>query len=222
MIPKINSKNVWEIYAPVFAKITPAIARDILTYAAHRASGDVLDVGTGTGKLFEQLHPNRLVSRCVGIDSNLEMVELAKKTVERIGDKRFSVEHSTIEAVQTKYDCITSINVLYAVDDPVKFLRKAHIQLRTGGRLILSTPGLGIDMYALEKHVDAEFTRESAFYEDYLIFKECNHFLVSRGFEPRLFSANELITILIATGFKIADVCTSHNLGGNITVEAHK
>jgi len=51
----INENNIWELYAPVFSKVTATMQKSLLLHAAINANGSVLDAGTGVGKLLPYL-----------------------------------------------------------------------------------------------------------------------------------------------------------------------
>lgn len=217
---KINEKNVWKLYSPAFARITPTMQKSLLLHAAINAKGNVLDAGTGVGKLLPYLKSNKNVNTVLGIDANSFMLKEAK-----------GYENNTVQTQignvlnhEGEYDTIVSLNVLYTLNEPMKFLEQSYNNLKEEGQLILSSPNTDVDMKRLEQAVDIEFNASlnQDLKDDYNIFKECNFYLTSQtGFKPKLFDMDDMISRLKNIGFKIQNTQLDY-LETNFTIIATK
>ena len=217
---KINDKNIWEIYSPVYAKITPTMQKSLLLHAAINAQGSVLDAGTGVGKLLPYLKSNKNVTNVLGIDANSFMLKESKK-------HENTMIKTKIEDVLNhagKYDTIVSLNVLYTLSDPIKFLKNSYNNLNENGKLIISSPTKLLDMQKLTTMIDFEFSSSTniEFKEEYKLFKDCNFYLASlTGFKPKLFDIEDMIVILEDIGYKINQRQMDY-LNLNFTIVASK
>ena len=97
---------------------------------------ELLDIGTGTGRLLEVLAPR--VRRGVGIDMSREMLAIARANLEqaqlrhcqvRLGD----MYHLPVSA--DSVDVVTFHQVLHYADDPGTAIAEAARVLKPGGRL---------------------------------------------------------------------------------------
>ncbi len=216
----INENNIWEIYAPVFSKITATMQKSLLLHAAINAKGSVLDAGTGVGKLLPYLKSNKYVNNVLGIDANNYMLNESKKyeddNIKTIIDDVINHEGS--------YDTIVSLNVLYTLNKPIEFLKTSYKNLKEDGKLIISSPEKSLDMKRLEGIIDLEFSSciNNDLKKDYELFKECNFYLTSQtGFKPKLFDMDEMTEILEDIGYKITDTQMDY-LDTNFTIIATK
>lgn len=104
------------------------------------ASGvhDLVDIGTGTGKMLEALGPK--VEQAVGIDLSRDMLGIARANLEAAGLRHCQVRHGDMYmlplASQTA-DLATIHQVLHYADDPGQVIVEAARVLRPGGRLIV-------------------------------------------------------------------------------------
>ena len=217
---KINEKNVWKLYSPVFAKITPTMQKSLLLHAAINAKGSVLDAGTGVGKLLPYLKSNKNIDNILGIDANSFMLKEAKK----YENQNIKTQIGNVINHDGKYDTIVSLNVLYTLNEPIKFLEKSYSNLNKNGVLILSSPNKNVNMRKLEEIVDIEFNSSlnSDLQDEYTLFKECNFYLTSQtGFKPKLFDMEEMIPTLENIGFTISHKQMDY-LDTNFTIIATK
>ena len=101
--------------------------------------GDLLDVGTGTGRML-QLFAER-VDRGVGIDTSRDMLAVARANLEtmgirhchvRLGDMyRLSLEDETVDGVIVH-------QVLHYAENPARVISEAARVLRPGGVLVVA------------------------------------------------------------------------------------
>ena len=220
---KITKENIWEFYPKSYSVITPSIQKILLKESASFAKGKVLDAGTGVGKLIPYLLRNHNVRSIIGIDYEKAMLEEAKRRKDiRIETKKLQLLQGNVMDLKfenSSFDTITSLNVLYTLTEPLKFLEESFRVLRKGGNLVLSSPNqfLPEKIGELERVISEEFEGD----QQYKIFKKCNEYLVS-GFKPKLFSIEEICNLLNRVGFEIQDINNKYYLGANYRVIAKK
>jgi ArsR family transcriptional regulator len=100
---------------------------------------DLLDVGTGTGRMLE-LFGGR-VAHAVGIDASREMLAVARSNIERAGlQARCQVRQSDMYRIpfpERSFDAVLLHQVLHYAEEPAAALAEAARVLRPGGRLLL-------------------------------------------------------------------------------------
>lgn len=101
--------------------------------------GDVLDLGTGTGRMLAVL-----AGRCdsaIGIDANPDMLAIARQTLDRPDYRHIQARQADIRALPfaaNAFDLITAHQVLHYLDDPDRVVREAARVLRPGGRIVIA------------------------------------------------------------------------------------
>ncbi len=99
---------------------------------------DLLDVGTGTGRVLEILGPH--VVRGTGIDSSREMLAVARAALEKAGLANCQVRQADMYNLPfpaDAVDLVTIHQVLHYADDPAAAVAEAARILRPGGRLLI-------------------------------------------------------------------------------------
>jgi ubiquinone/menaquinone biosynthesis C-methylase UbiE len=140
----------WNSYAQCYdllCSFNPAYAellREFSTFCgsiALRPDSRLLDLGGGTGNFFCDSLPRHLAKTAtlVHLDADSEMLAIASAKYKRLG---LDVELIHRDASKTvlpvaSFDCILSVNALYAMPDPVGVLKRAFHWLRPGGYLFL-------------------------------------------------------------------------------------
>jgi ArsR family transcriptional regulator len=100
--------------------------------------GDLLDLGTGTGRMLELLGPR--AERAVGIDLSREMLAVARVNLERRGLRHCEVRQGDIYQLPfpgASFDAVLVHQVLHYVERPAGAIAEAARVLRPGGRLVV-------------------------------------------------------------------------------------
>ena len=100
--------------------------------------GELLDIGTGTGRMLEILADR--VKRSVGIDLSSDMLAVARSNIERAGLTHAHVRQGDMYQLPLE-DASIDLAILHLVlhysDDPAKVIKEASRVLRADGRLIV-------------------------------------------------------------------------------------
>jgi SAM-dependent methyltransferase len=118
---------------------TPAgVDARIVDLMAGEALGELLDIGTGTGRMLRLLGVS--ADTAVGIDISREMLVLARSNLHAAGLDHLSVRQGNMYQLRFadgSFDTVTIDQVLYRAEQPAEVLREAARVLRPGGRLLL-------------------------------------------------------------------------------------
>lgn len=100
--------------------------------------GDLVDMGTGTGRALEVLAP--VFERGIGIDLSREMLSMARANLERAGLRHCMVRQGDITQLPlaaASADAVTLHQVLHYAADPAAVVAEAARVLRPGGILVV-------------------------------------------------------------------------------------
>jgi ubiquinone/menaquinone biosynthesis C-methylase UbiE len=110
----------------------------ILAALATRPVGDLVDVGTGTGRMIEVLGPR--ARSATGIDRSPEMLRVARSRLEAAGITGMRVQRGdmySLPLADAAADTVVLHQVLHYADDPAAVLAEAARVLRAAGRLLV-------------------------------------------------------------------------------------
>ena len=99
---------------------------------------DLLDIGTGTGRVLEVLAPQ--VQNALGIDQSREMLSIARVNLERAGLDNASVRLGDMYQLalpDASFDAVVIHQVLHYADRPATAIAEAARTLRPDGILVL-------------------------------------------------------------------------------------
>jgi ubiquinone/menaquinone biosynthesis C-methylase UbiE len=106
--------------------------------AAGRDVGDLLDIGTGTGRMLEIFAPH--VGHALGIDLSRDMLAVARVNLERAQLRNCTVRQGDMYGLPVSgpaFDLVVVHQVLHFAERPADVVAEAARVLRPGGRLVL-------------------------------------------------------------------------------------
>ncbi len=110
----------------------------LLSIIGAKPYRNLLDLGTGTGRMLELLAPGAV--RAVGVDQSAAMLALARSRIDSAGFRHVQLRQGDIYAPPVErggYDLIVIHQVLHFLDDPARAIREAALALAPGGRLVI-------------------------------------------------------------------------------------
>lgn len=114
------------------------VEKVLLTLLPGAGIGDLLDVGTGTGRILELLADR--VDAGVGIDLSREMLAVARARLDRSELRHCRVCHGDMYQLpwpKGSFDAVVIHQVLHFADNPDRAVIEAGRVLRPGGRLVV-------------------------------------------------------------------------------------
>ena len=114
------------------------VERALVEIIASADPRDLLDIGTGTGRMLEILAPR--VERALGIDQSREMLSIARVNLERAGLENGSVRLGDMYQLalpDASFDAVVVHQVLHYADRPAVAIAEAARVLRPNGVLVL-------------------------------------------------------------------------------------
>ncbi|MEP6835940.1 MAG: metalloregulator ArsR/SmtB family transcription factor [Gemmatimonas sp.] len=111
--------------------------------AIQQALGDapvnnMLDVGTGTGRMLELLGPR--AGRALGVDISHDMLRIARETLERSAQPHMQARQGDMYRLPSPvaaHDLVLVHQVLHFADEPAAVIAEATRVLQPGGRLLI-------------------------------------------------------------------------------------
>ena len=114
------------------------VERQLLALLPTDTVRDLLDIGTGTGRIVE-IFADR-VEQAVGVDLSHEMLLVARSKLERARLRNCLVRHGDMYKLPLpgeSFDAVTIHQVLHFAEQPGEVIREAQRVLRPGGRLVV-------------------------------------------------------------------------------------
>ncbi len=114
------------------------VERALVRALAAEPIGDLLDIGTGTGRILEILGGGAATG--TGLDLSREMLALARSKLDRAGLHNCSVRQGDMYQLPwpaRSFDTVAFHQVLHYADDPAAAIAEAGRVLRPGGRLVI-------------------------------------------------------------------------------------
>ncbi len=165
---------------------------------AEREVEDLLDIGTGTGRMLEIF--GKRARRAVGIDLSHEMLTVARANLERAQLRNCLVRHGDMYQLPVEsrsFDAVTVHQVLHYAEDPSAVIAEAARVLRPDGRLFV----VDFAKHELEDLRDEHAHRWLGFRDD-----EVSGWCRNAGLKPRppAFLPGEPLTVVIWTAARPA------------------
>ena len=116
------------------------INRVIVDMLNMDAIGDLIDIGTGTGRMLKLLGPHANPNRAVGIDISPDMLAVARSNLHSAGLGKVMVRRANMYGLpypDASFDTVTMDHVLYQAEDSQRALREAARILRPDGQLLV-------------------------------------------------------------------------------------
>ncbi|EKV28218.1 Transcriptional regulator, ArsR family [Caenispirillum salinarum AK4] len=114
------------------------VERQLLTLLPPDSAGELLDIGTGTGRVLTLYGPH--VERAVGVDRSREMLSVARTSLDREGLANCMVrlgDMYQLPVADGSFDSVVIHQVLHYAERPADALAEAARVLRPGGRLVV-------------------------------------------------------------------------------------
>jgi SAM-dependent methyltransferase len=144
----LRSDRFWDLYSHVYNGVYHLIPYRNLLWDAFselrlKPGMRVLDAGCGTGN-FERFIADKPVPPIVvdGIDGSAGMLRSAQRRCRNLDFVRFAAAdlNERLPFDDETFDCVVSINVLYALQDQDAAIRELLRVLKPEGRLVISSP----------------------------------------------------------------------------------
>jgi SAM-dependent methyltransferase len=110
----------------------------LLALLPHGSVRDLLDIGTGTGRMLEIFGPR--VERAVGIDSSRAMLAVARVKLEQARLRNCAIrlgDMYQLPVARAAFDAVLIHQVLHFAERPAQVIAEAARVLRPGGRLVI-------------------------------------------------------------------------------------
>lgn len=115
-----------------------AVEAALVTAIGDRPAGDILDVGTGTGRIAELLEPQ--ANHVTGVDKSPEMLRLARARLQGLPSGRVDLVQGDFAALPfptDSFDTVVFHQVLHYAQAPEYALVEAARVCRPGGRIAI-------------------------------------------------------------------------------------
>ncbi len=196
----------------------------------------VLETGCGTGNVLKCLLIERRVGSVIGLERLEAAIEIAmKKLAGQLATPQIAIYQTDLNEdwpsrLTLSADAVISVNVLYALADPAKYLRQVRGLLKPKGVLVISNACRPEPQAVFDAHAGwlAEAAKPDEIMADTQIIwardvvRCMNQHIATQAKERRLHFLEplELMRLLTTAGFRIDYVNSSAYAGVNVTVRA--
>src|SRR5882724_9593813 len=152
------------------------VEAELLRRLPDTGIGDLLDIGTGTGRILELVAGR--VGRVIGIDLSRDMLIVARANLQSAGLGNCQVRQADMYRLPwtaPSFDAVTIHRVLHFAEDPARVIAEAARVLRPGGRLLI----VDFAPHALERLRSEHAHRRLGFADD-----EVNKWCRAAGLRP--------------------------------------
>ena len=114
------------------------VERAILDAIGGEPIGNLLDVGTGTGRMLQLLADR--ADRSIGLDSSHSMLSVARANLERAGAVNWELRQGDVHSPPLEpasFDLVVVHQVLHYLDDPARAVVEAGRLVAPGGRFLV-------------------------------------------------------------------------------------
>ena len=194
------STRYWinDFFKPVAEARREKIFRPRAEYLRERLGSDpgwvIGDVGAGFGLFCLELQKIWPRSRCFAIEPSLEQEEICRKAGLEV--VRASLEELGVQEDRSgSFDLLTVFELYEHLHDPREFTRAAHLLLKPGGRMLVTTlNGQGFDIQVLWE-------------QSISVYPPCH---------INLFNPDSLAGLLCECGFEVEEIATPGQLDWDI------
>jgi len=170
---KDYDENYYNTFLSLFSKFINK--RRVSLVLKYKNSGNLLDIGCGTGDILSELSKYFSIE---GIDISSSAIKIASKKIDKKKLKKIDIESYFLNK---KYDIIIAFDVFEHLNNPKKIIKKIYTHLTQNGILIFIVPNnygiLGLIFTKIFNFMDKthistykrkfwiEFVRNSGFYD---------------------------------------------------------
>lgn len=127
----------WHVVRSLHAP-EPEVEETLLGLLPEHGVQDLLDIGTGTGRMLELFGPR--VERAIGVDQSREMLAVARARLTQAGLRNCQIRHADMYQLPlptASVDMAVIHQVLHYAEEPADVLAEAARALRPGGLLLV-------------------------------------------------------------------------------------
>jgi ubiquinone/menaquinone biosynthesis C-methylase UbiE len=167
----LRQDKLWSIYAVSYDAVLlrfPAYSQLIETVLSGipRTATRVLDLGAGTGNVTRALLRREPTARITAVENNHEMIaRMLAKRLDRTGrvDFRIAAARDLSAFPAASHDAAVAVNVLYALEDPLRCMREIGRILKPGGAFAFSTTHTDTNLTQLLEALGRDLGKSSQF-----------------------------------------------------------
>lgn len=211
----ISKFDKWDNYSPYHLGVLTSVQHEVYTAVSQKLSGNVADLGCGSGRIMGYIQNNPNVISYTGIDASTEMIKQATWLKEKLSFTKANLINNRIENMKGTFDSIFTIHSFYTWPDQMKTLDSIRNLLADKGRLIIVTPSNKFDTKKLSEMVNREILGHP-YHDDFL---KINYDIASNH---QYASLDDVIGQVRNSGFKVVAAHGKYFLGGASYLELEK